>query len=83
MSDYTRSRWEQIKAMRPRARLLPPATYPAPTSTRARTTRAPDDRRRAGAHLHPKLIDRRAGGTGYYSAPIGTRWERDELVARR
>ena len=82
MSDYTRSRWEQIKAMRPRARFLRPATSQARTSTRAPATRDPDERRRAGAHLHPKLIDRRAGGTGYYSAPNGTRWERDELVSR-
>lgn len=38
--------------------------------------------RRNHRSLHPKHIDRLAGGTGYTSAPQGMRWYNDKLIPR-
>ena len=38
--------------------------------------------RRNHASLHPKHVNRRAGGTGYRSAPNGMRWQNERLVPR-
>lgn len=38
--------------------------------------------RRNHASLHPKHVNRRAGGTGYRAAPNGMRWEFGRLVSR-
>lgn len=38
--------------------------------------------RRTYASLHPKHVDRDAGGTGYRAAPFGYRWQNERLVPR-
>lgn len=80
MSDYTRDRWEQIKAMGPRSEGARNFLHEA--EGRGRVRMDPVERRRLGAYLHPRNVDR-SGGTGYSAAPAGKRWYKERLVPRK
>jgi hypothetical protein len=79
MSDYTRERWEQIKAMGPRSSGPRNFLHAAEGSGRARMD--PVERRRLGAYLHRRNVDWR-GGARYTAAPAGYRWHKERLVPR-
>jgi len=79
MSDYTRARWEQIKAMGPRS--SGPRNFLHAAEGRGRVRMDPVERRRLGAYLNKRNVDR-SGGAGYFSAGPGYRWHKEALVPR-
>jgi hypothetical protein len=81
VSDYTQSRWAEIKAMTPRPGGLRSFIHQL-RGNRPRARMIPMERRRLGPYLHQKNIDRDAGGTGYSAAPAGFRWRKERLVPR-